>query len=176
LPLGYLAVFAGTLLEGETILILGGLAAQHGYLSFWGVVAVAVVGAFLGDQVFYFIGRRYGRRLLLRFPSLGARAPRVQALLKRWDMLAIVLVRFVYGLRIAGPIVIGSSGIALWRLALFDFIGALVWAPVITAIGYFAGQAVQGWLGRLQHTQILVAMAVLVAAGVAWMAIRLRRR
>ena len=174
--LGYLAVFAGTLLEGETVLILGGLAAQHGYLSFWGVVAVAVVGAFLGDQVFYFIGRRYGSRVLARLPFVAARAPRVHALLKRWDMLAIILVRFVYGMRIAGPIVIGSSGIAPWRLALFNFIGALIWSPMVAGVGYFAGQAVQGWLGRLQHAHILVAMAVLVAVGLAWMVSLWRRR
>lgn len=169
-------MFAGTLLEGETVLVLGGLAAQHGYLSFWAVVAVAVIGAFLGDQVFYFIGRRYGSRLLSRFPALGARAPRVHALLQRWDVLAIILVRFAYGLRIAGPLVIGSSGIAPWRLALFNFIGALIWAPLVAGVGYFAGGAVQAWLGRLHGTPILVAMAVLVAATLLWMVSRWRRR
>jgi membrane protein DedA with SNARE-associated domain len=174
--LGYLAVFAGTFLEGETILVLGGLAAQHGYLSFWGVVGVAVIGAFLGDQVFYFIGRRYGRRLLARFPALGGKAARVHALLERWDILAIVLVRFAYGLRFAGAIVIGSSGIAPWRLALFGFVGALIWAPLVTGVGYFVGQAVQAWLGRLHPAHVLLAMAVLVTAGMAWIAIRWRRR
>jgi membrane protein DedA with SNARE-associated domain len=173
--LGYLAVFAGSLLEGETILVLGGVAAQHGYLSFWGVVALAAAGAFIGDQVSYFIGRRYGAALLARFPALGARAPRVYALLKRWDVLAIILVRFVYGLRIAGPIVIGSSGIAAWRLVVFDLIGALVWAPLVAGAGYFAGQAVQAWLGRLQHSHILLAMALLLVGGMAWMASRWRR-
>jgi len=112
---GYFAVFVGTFLEGETVLALGGLAAAYGYLSLPGVMAVAVVGAFAGDQTAFFIGRRYGVRLIARYPTLAAKAPRVQALVRRWDAPAVILLRFCYGLRIAGPIVIGSCGIPAWR-------------------------------------------------------------
>ena len=123
--LGYLAVLTGTLLEGEVVLFLAGLAAQHGYLYFPIVVAVGAIGGFIADQSLFFIGRRYGNRLLARFPSVAARAPRVQALVKRWDVLAVFLVRFLYGMRIAGPVVIGSCGIEPWRLVCFNFIGAV---------------------------------------------------
>ena len=64
--LGYLALFLGTVLEGETVVFLAGLAAHHGYLSFQAVVAVAVIGGFLGDQVFLFLGRRYGNRVTIK--------------------------------------------------------------------------------------------------------------
>src|SRR2546423_11887051 len=113
--LGYAAVFVGTFLEGETVLALGGVAAAHGYLSFPRVVAVAVLGAFLGDQLCFYMGRRYGARLIARYPRLAAKAPRVQVLVRRWDMLTVIALRFLYGLRIAGPIGIGSCGIPPWR-------------------------------------------------------------
>jgi membrane protein DedA with SNARE-associated domain len=175
--LGYLAVFIGTLLEGETVLFLAGLAAQHGYLSLPAVIAVAAVGGFIGDQCFFFIGRRYGNRVLARFPSLAARAPRVHELLRRWDMAAIILVRFFYGLRIAGPILIAScQAIPYWRLALFNFIGVLIWAPIVAGVGYFAGQVVQQWIGRVPHIEIVMVMTVLVLAAVAWLVIQWRRR
>lgn len=174
--LGYLAVFIGTFLEGETVLVLAGLASQHGYLSFPAVVAVAVIGGFLGDQAWFFIGRRYGNRLLVRFPSLAKRAPRVHALLKRWDAAAVILVRFLYGLRIAGPILIGSCGISPWRLALFNFIGVLIWAPLVAAVGYFAGHALQEWVGRMRDIQILLLMAAVLAGAMAWILIQWRRR
>ena len=74
--LGYVAIFVGTFLEGETILALGGVAAGYGYLSFTGVMAVAVLGAFLGDQTAFFVGRRYGQRILARFPSERDRCSR----------------------------------------------------------------------------------------------------
>ena len=173
---GYLAVFIGTFLEGETVLALGGVAAAHGYLSFLAVVGTAVIGGFLGDQTCFFVGRRYGHRILQRYPALAAKAPRVQALLRRWDATAVILLRFCYGLRIAGPIVIGTCGISPWRLALSNFIGVLLWAPLVAAIGYFAWQAVEHWLGRFRHLQLLLVMVLLLAITIGWLLVQWRRR
>jgi membrane protein DedA with SNARE-associated domain len=164
------------LLEGETIVFLAGLAAHHGYLWFPAVVAVAVIGGFISDQTLFFVGRRYGSRVFARYPGIAAKIPRIQALLERWDALAIVLVRFLYGLRIAAPIVIGACGVAPWRLALFDFIGAVLWAFTVAGVGYFAGQAVQHWLARLDLSDVLMLMAAALIAGTAWNVIRARRR
>ena len=174
--LGYVAVFIGTFLEGESVLALAGVAAAYGYLSYPKVVAVAVVGAFLGDQCCFYIGRRYGPRIMARYPRLAAKAPRVQALLRRWDAPAVIVLRFLYGLRIAGPLVIGTCGISPWRLALFNFIGALIWAPLIAGIGYFAGQALEAWIGRLKHAQITLLMLLLVGVAIAWLVFRWRGR
>ena len=174
--LGYAALFIGTLLEGETIVFLAGLAAHHGYLWFPAVVAVSVVGGFLSDQILFHVGRRYGERVYARFPGLAARVPRVHALLRRWDVLAILLVRFLWGLRVVAPLVIGSSGIAPWRLALFDFLGAVLWAFVVAGLGYFAGRAVQYWVARLDLSIVLVLMALALAAGAVWNIMRARQQ
>ena len=163
---GYFALFIGTLLEGETILALGGLAAHQGYLSFPVVVAVAALGGFLGDQMFFWLGARYGDTILRRFPSIAARTPRVKALLKRWDAPVIVVIRFLYGLRIAGPIVIGTAGIARWRVALFNFIGACLWAPLVAGVGYVAGHAMTELLTHVHEVQALVVIAVAMAVGI----------
>lgn len=172
---GYLALLAGALLEGETVVFLAGVAAQHGYLWFPAVVAIAISGGFISDQTLFFVGRRYGNRVLARFPSVAARAPRIQALVKRWDVLAIIAVRFLYGLRTAAPLVIGTCGIAPWRLALFDFIGAVLWGSVVAGAGYFAGQAVQEFAGRLDGSVVLFLMAIALVAGTAWNVIRARK-
>jgi len=171
---GHIAVFIGTFLEGETILALAGVAAAHGYLSYWSIVAVAVVGAFLGDQVCFFVGRRYGNRVLSRFPKLAAKAPRVQEILRRWDAAAVIGLRFAYGLRIAGPIIIGSCGISPWRLAFFNFLGALIWAPVIAGVGYLAGYALHEWLGKVKHAQMGLVAAIALAIAAVWLLRRLR--
>jgi len=174
--LGYIAVFIGTFLEGETVLALAGVAAAHGYLSFLAVTATAVLGGFLGDQFWFFMGRRYGARVLARFPGLAAKTPKVQALLRRWDAGAVILLRFCYGLRIAGPIVIGTCGISPWRLAFFNFIGVLIWAPLVAGIGYLAWQAMEQWIGRFRHVQIALLMVVVLAITVVWLAAQWRRR
>ena len=175
--LGYAALFIGTLLEGETIVFLTGLSAHHGYLWFPAVVAVSVVGGFLSDQILFHVGRgATGERVYARFPGLAAKVPRVRALLLRWDVLAILLVRFLYGLRVVAPLVIGSCGIAPWRLALFDFIGAVLWALVVASLGYFAGQAVQYWVARVDLSVVLVLMALALVAGTVWNIVRSRQR
>jgi membrane protein DedA with SNARE-associated domain len=173
--LGYFAIFLGTFLEGESVLALGGVAASYGYLSLPNVMMVAVMGAFLGDQCCFYIGRRFGPAILARYPSIAAKAERVQALVRRWDAPAVILLRFMYGLRIAGPIVIGCCGISPWRLALFNFIGTLIWAPLVATVGYFAGQALEHWIGRLQHVQVALLMAVALGAAL-WVIVRLVRR
>lgn len=174
--LGYMAIFVGTLLEGETVVFLAGLAAHHGYLAFPAVVALALSGGFISDQILFYVGRRYGNRVFARFPGIAAKVPRAQAFIRRWDVLAVVLVRFLYGLRTAVPIVIGTCGIAPWRLVLFDFIGALLWAVTVAGLGYFAGQAVQHFVARLDVSVVLALMAAALAAGTAWNVVRARRR
>jgi membrane protein DedA with SNARE-associated domain len=174
--LGYVAIFVGTFLEGESVLALGGVAAAYGYLTFWKVVAVAMTGAFLGDQCCFYLGRRYGARILARYPKLAAKAPRVEALVRRWDAPAVILLRFLYGLRIAGPIMIGSFGINPWRLAFFNLIGVLIWAPLVAGVGHLAGQALDAWIGRLKHAQIALLMLLVLGAMIAWLVVQWRRR
>jgi membrane protein DedA with SNARE-associated domain len=174
--LGYVTLFVGTFLEGESVLALAGVAASYGYLTFEYVVAVAALGAFCGDQACFFIGRRYGASIMARYPSLAAKAPRVEQLVRRWNAPAVIVLRFLYGLRIAGPIVIGSFGISPWRLAFFNAIGTLIWAPLVASIGYFAGYTFEAWIGRLKHVQILFLMVVLVAIVIAWLLLQSRRR
>ena len=133
---GYLAVFIGTLLEGEAILMLAAYAAHQEYLSLPLVIVVAFFGATMGDQIFFLLGRRFGTRLLERFPSLRARTARVDQLLLRYHGSVIIGIRFAYGLRIAGPIAIGMSTLPAWRFFVFNAIGALIWAPLIAGVGY----------------------------------------
>ena len=71
---GYGALFLGTLLEGETALILAGLTAHMGLMKLPLVILVALLGSFLGDQFFFFLGRRKGAALLERHPVWRHRA------------------------------------------------------------------------------------------------------
>ena len=173
---GYIAIFVGTFLEGELVLALGGVAAAHGYLSFTMVVLVAITGGFLGDQTCFWLGRRYGPRVLARYPALAAKAPRVQNLLRRWDAMAVIVLRFAYGLRIAGPIIIGTCGISPWRLAFFNFIGVLIWAPIVAGVGYVAWYAIEQWIGRIKHVQIALLMAIVLVVIIGWIVAQVRRR
>lgn len=172
---GYPVLAIGCLLEGETVLALAGFAAHQGHLSFAVVVAVAAVCGFIGDQVFFWLGRRHGAQMLARFPSIGAQADRVHRLIERWHAWVIVLVRFAYGLRIAGPVLIGTSDVAPWRFALFNAIGAVIWAPLVAGAGWFFGRAVEAVLGDI-HRFELWAVALAALFGASWLLWRLLQR
>jgi membrane protein DedA with SNARE-associated domain len=163
---GYLALFVGCLLEGETLLLLAGLAAHGGYLSFPVVVGVAFVGGTLGDQVGFFIGRRYGESLLGRWASLEAGVARARRLIDRHSALLIIGVRFMYGLRLIGPVAIGMSDVSAWRFVVFNIIGAAIWAVGVSAAGYLFGHAIE-WLimdlERLEKAALVCAVVVVVA-------------
>lgn len=175
---GYLAVFVGAVLEGETVLLLAGFAAHQGYLSLPLVMAAAFAGGTLGDQLFFALGHTAGRRLLLRLPHARSRVRRVQRLLQRYDAALIVGIRFMYGLRIVGPVVMGSCGIPVWRFVLFNMIGAALWAPLVTSLGYAFGQALQVALGNLQRYEgAILAGGVLAALALTlWHRRRERKR
>jgi membrane protein DedA with SNARE-associated domain len=53
----------------------------------------------LGDQLYFFLGRRHGRDILARFPTLKLRVERVDTLLQRYHLLLIPGILFMYGLR-----------------------------------------------------------------------------
>ena len=157
---GYLAVLVGAFLEGETILALAGLAAHRGYLDFYTVALVAMIGGFAGDQLYFFLGRHNGSRILARFPDAQLRAHRFDAMLARWHAPLIVAIRFMYGFRIVGPILLGMGHVPAWKFVLFNFIGAAIWAPLITAIGYLFGSLVQAMLTDERDYEIWLFAAV----------------
>lgn len=169
---GYAAVGMGAFLEGESVLLLAGAAAARGHLSLPAVIAVAAAASFVGDQLFFQVGRRHGSALLARFPALAPGAARASTLLERHHVALILAVRFLYGLRIAGPIAIGMSRVPWPRFLVLNFIGAAAWAVLIAGLGWGGGHA----LGRLMQgvdADELWGLAALALALVAW---RMARR
>lgn len=166
---GYFAVFAGALLEGETILIAAGFAAHRGLLDWPLVIAVAIVGGVLGDQLAFQLGRWKGEALIDRFPAIAAQKERVHTLLERHATIFILSVRFLYGLRIAGPVILGSSRVSVLRFAILNVIGAIPWAILVSGAGYFFGYAMNALVANLKHIEQALLIGILLAGGVVWL-------
>src|SRR5271169_2575675 len=148
---GYAATFVGTLLEGETFLVLSGLAAHRGYLGMPQLVAVAAAGAFLTDNLFFALGRALGPALLKRFPRLAPSAARAHALVERLPNTAVIGIRFLYGMRTVGPAVIGTSTMAWSRFAVLDALAACLWSVSWISAGYVLGEAAAQLLAAFTH-------------------------
>jgi membrane protein DedA with SNARE-associated domain len=159
---GYYAVFIGAFFEGETVLALAGVAAYRGYMEFYNVVVVALIAGFLGDQMYFFLGRFKGRDILERFPHAGERAKRFDDMLARWHAPLIVGIRFMYGFRIVGPILLGMGRVPAWKFMVYNFIGAAIWAPLIAGIGYFFGTLIETILSDLKRFELWVFLGIAV--------------
>jgi len=178
---GYLAVFVACLLEGETILVLAGFAAHQGHLSLPLTLMIAFVAGALGDQIFFWIGRVWGRLLVKRFPGFRLRTLRIAELLRRHDVPLIVGIRFMYGLRIAGPIAIGISRVSPTRFAMLNLLGAAIWAPLVGGLGYLFGHTLELLLGDIQRFEVAAFMLIAAGAGLlalirGWQWYRARQR
>jgi membrane protein DedA with SNARE-associated domain len=173
---GYMAVAVGTFLEGETVLILAGAAASRGHLSMPMLIAVAAVASFAGDQLFFHLGRRYGSRLLGRFPSLQRHTERARGLLERHHTPLILSIRFLYGLRIAGPMAIGMSGVAWPRFLVLNLTGAIVWAWAVATVGYWSGHAFAYLLAMVDADEAWGLAVLLLAGGLGWLIARYRNQ
>ncbi len=171
---GYWLLAIGCLLEGETILILAGFAAFRGHLDPLAVVLIATTAGFTGDQFYFWLGRRHGNAVLARWPKVAAQSERLQRLMDRYHAVVIIGVRFAYGLRIAGPVLIGMSSISRLKFALFNALGALLWAMLIGGIGWVFGETAKAILGHIKHVEGWLLLGLAVASLLLWW-IRSRR-
>ncbi|MEF9994968.1 MAG: DedA family protein [Burkholderiaceae bacterium] len=162
---GYFAVFAAAMIEGETIYVIGAFMAHLGYLKLPLVMSAAAAGAFVGDNLWFWLGRRHGPALMKRFPWMATAVPKVDALIARWRFGAVILLRFAVGLRTAGPAVVGMGRMPVWQFVLANAIGALLWAGVVGALGWSFGAAAERWLGdakKLEEIAIGVVALLLI--------------
>ncbi|MBI3796915.1 MAG: DedA family protein [Deltaproteobacteria bacterium] len=159
---GYGIVLLGTVLEGETVLILAGFAAHRGYLHLPLVIVTATVGGFLGDQGYFLLGRRFGDRLFHRFPTLESGTTRFTQLLNRHSVLVILSLRFLYGLRTVGPVAVGMSTVSWQRFLVLNLLGAIFWSAVFASLGYAFGNLAEALLGEVKEVEKWIFVAILL--------------
>ncbi len=173
---GYWAVLVGTFLEGETVLILGGFAAHRGYLHPVGVILAAFVGTVCGDQFFFCLGRRHGRRTLERHPWWGPKVERAGGLLERHRIPLLLAFRFLYGLRSVIPFAVGLSRVPAREFLALNVVGAAVWASCVGLGGYVFGQGLEVLIRDVKRYE-LHAMGAVAGLGLAtWAGYFLWRR
>jgi undecaprenyl-diphosphatase len=184
-PWGYMVVFLATFLEnsvgagfivpGETLVIVGGFYARTGELQLWLVALVAVVGAILGDNLGYWLGRRYGRGFFERHGRKVFVTPERLVAAERYygthGGKTVFLGRFVPVVRSVGFIVAGIAHMPWRRFLAYDVAGALIWGIGHSVLGYALGASYERWerysaaigLGLLVVLLFLIGASKLVA-------------
>ncbi|MBM3489758.1 MAG: DedA family protein [Alphaproteobacteria bacterium] len=170
----YPGIFVWTFLEGETFVIFAGYAAFLEKLSFWLIVLFAWSGSFLGDQAYFFLGRRFGQRLLARRPKWQLRAQIALDLLHRYNTGFILSFRFIYGIRNVSSFACGLSELHWLRFFVLNLIAAGLWAISFAGIGYVFGHALATLLPQVgKYIGLAVLAGFLV---VVWLLMRRHKR
>ncbi|MBX5470344.1 MAG: DedA family protein [Thermoleophilaceae bacterium] len=172
--LGYLALAAlvggesmGVPLPGETALIAASLLARRGDMAIELVVAIAAAAAVVGDNVGYLIGRRGGRRLLLRRGPFERQRreliDRGERFFARHGAKAVFLGRWFAGLRITAAWLAGIHHMPWRTFLLWNALGGVLWALTVGLLAFWLGHAVEAALetGGLIGAGVVVAVATL---------------
>lgn len=166
---GYWAIWVGTFLEGETILVLGGFAAHRGYLSLPWVMVAAFTGSLLGDQFFFYLGRRHSQAFLRLRPAWRTRIDKADRLFARVRTPLVLGFRFLYGLRAVLPFMFGMSSIPTRQFMVFNLIGAAIWAVAVGLGGYFFGELLTMILGELKHFELCILAGMAGVGLIIWL-------
>lgn len=166
---GLWALGLGAGLEGETVVVIGGIMVHHGTLAFVPAVLSAALGSFLADQLFFVVGRRFRSwsyvRKLRRRPAYR----RAIIAFERQPTVFVFAFRFLYGLRTISPLAIGTTRLSTLRFLVINAIAALVWSAVFICVGFAFGQAIESVFGKVQAIAhvVLGVVGIAIAFGIA---------
>ncbi|MCL1864373.1 MAG: DedA family protein [Spirochaetes bacterium] len=174
---GYWAILIGTFLEGETILVLGGMAAQQGLLNLYTVMLSALCGSYAGDQLAFFIGKYYGVKILERKPKWKEKADYLFSKSARFLDLWMIIFRFFYGLRNPTPWVLGAGNISYKRFLLLNGIGAVLWAVLVSYGGYAFSLLLETFMGKMRLVSKILIFVIISGISIAgiWYFFRKRK-
>jgi len=178
---GYAAIFVvvvlgnvGVPLPEETVLALAGYLVWRGDMRLSVVLVVGIVSAAAGDNLGYWLGRRYGRTALPRYARwvLGhpERLGSMESFVARRGPFAVFVARFIPGIRfMAGPLA-GGLGMRFAPFFAANVLGAVVYVPVVVAAGYAIGFGLGEYVERLhrivgQVERLILAVALIAALG-----------
>lgn len=145
----YPFITAWTFVEGETVVIVTGVLASEGRsrINVELLALAALSGSFFGDQLYYYIGRKYGAPLLKRWPKLHARIEWAFLAVNRTPATFILSFRWIYGVRNIAPFIVGIAGVPRVKYLVLNLIAASVWAHSFAWGGFYLGRKLEEWLG-----------------------------
>ncbi len=165
---GYLSVFLGVAIGGEILILAVGFLSSLGYFNIFLAILVATLGVIISDTIFYLLGRIGRKKIFYRiakfFRISQKRIDKMESIFIKHDIKAMLLIRFVYGLRAMTLIVAGVSKMKYYRFFIYNFIGTFTWALVLGLLGYFFGES---WIILKEYIEnFILLISILVFIGI----------
>jgi membrane protein DedA with SNARE-associated domain len=167
--LGYTGLALGAFLEGEAVVAMSGFLAHAHYLSVFWVFVIAGLSTFLGDQIFFMLGRRHGDWVINKFPGFGRKVEKAKVIITKHQHIIMAGFRFLYGLRIATLFALGASGIRFKKFFFWNIFNAIVWTTIFVFGGYYFGEVFGRYIRSFRKEFIIYGGGTFVVAWGAWM-------
>lgn len=163
---GIYAVFALCTIEGDITLLISGAMAHGGFFGErWGflkVLLAGTLGGMVGDSVGYAVGRLFHQNAKdYRFYQMAQ--PRIEKLIDKFGKFAIVISKYLYGIRVAMCVFYGIGKMPFRRFLLLDAISCFLWAFLLAGTGYFFSGAITSIIGDFQQIGIALFFVILFA-------------
>ncbi len=160
---GLWVIFFGMILEGTIMIIVTGILCYLGMISFSSALLVSIIGAIVGDQIWYFIGRKYSIYFLKKFPRLKHRIFKLKSSIFNKGYLLAFSSRFIYSAAIIFPIALGSYKYNYKKFTFFDALGVIIWSLIGILFGYIFGNSAEymfGEITKIWHFILLIIISI----------------
>jgi membrane-associated protein len=165
LAFGEAAFLLDILVPGEVGLVVAGAAGEARGAMLPVLCLLGATGAVLGDSVSWWIGHRFGTRLVQRWAwterILGPQLEKASDVLSRRGGVAIFAARWIGALRALVPLVAGAAGVPYRTVLVWDAPAALLWGSTAVCLGWFLGEPVAETVDRLGGWISIVVVGVL---------------
>ena len=137
---GYVILFLWSILEGEMGLIMAGMLCFAGSMNVGIAIFVAGLGGFVGDQIYFYIGRYSKKYIHKKFSKHRRKFAIAHLLLQKYGWPLIFIQRYMYGLRTVIPMSIGLTRYSAKKFAFINLLSAWVWAAITILLAYYFGE------------------------------------
>jgi membrane protein DedA with SNARE-associated domain len=139
---GYVILFVWSMLEGEMGLVMAGTMSHTGDMNIYTAIFVAGTGGFIGDQIYFYIGRFNRKYIHQKLKKQRRKIALATLLLQKYGWVIIFIQRYMYGMRTIIPMTIGTTKYSAKMFALINLISAYIWASITIVLAYIFGDVI----------------------------------
>lgn len=161
---GIYAVFALCTVEGDITLLISGTMAHGGFFGNWGflkVLAAGTLGGVVGDSVGYAFGRIFHENAK-HYRFFQVAQPRVEKLVEKFGGFAIIISKYIYGIRVAVCLSYGVGKMPFFKFLGLSAISCSIWVLLLSGLGYFFSGAITSMIGDFKQVGFALFFIVMV--------------
>jgi membrane protein DedA with SNARE-associated domain len=159
----YIVFFIGIFLEGEFILLSAVIAAHQGILNIWLVIPIAIFATISSDIVYFNLGKHKAEKWLSK-SKFASKFETVNQRLRNHRTKMLLSYRFLYGIRMITPFVLGTQKLEFTKFLKYSIISTVIWCLILVGLGYAFGELIINNLKHIEKIEYYFIISLLVIA------------